>query len=153
MSKIEVRTSPQHGRGVFATARIAKGTPILRFTGPRLHRDALDPNDYHLQIDEQDYLGPSGREDDYVNHCCEPNAAFTGDLDLVALRDIEAGEEITWDYSTAIDEAGFAGFPCACGAPGCRGRVRSFRDLPEETRRRLRPWLIPYLEAKYFSTP
>lgn len=153
MSKIEVRDSAQHGRGVFATAPIVKGERILRFGGPRIHRNALDPDDYHLQIAEDYYFGPSGREDDYVNHSCEPNAAFGAELDLVALRDIGTGEEITWDYSTAIDEAGFNGFPCSCGSIRCRGRVVSFRDLPEDARQRLRPWLIPYLQAKYFPRP
>ena len=85
-----------------------------------------------------------------MNHSCEPNAGFRDGLVLVARRDIGSEEEITWDYSTAIDEEDFPGFACSCGATACRGAVRSFRHLDPDTRERLRGWLLPYLHAKYF---
>lgn len=147
--KVCIRTSPQHGRGVFACRPIAPGEPILPFTGPLRTRAELAPGEYHLQIGDDLYLGASGAADDYVNHSCAPNAGFRDGLTLVARRAIAVGEEITWDYSTAIDEADFDGFDCACGAPGCRGRVRSFRHLDAATRERLRPWLLPYLRERY----
>lgn len=149
--KYRVETSPQHGRGVFATGPIRAGEAILQFHGMLLEPQDVDFNDYHLQVGEHRYLGPSGQADDYVNHSCAPNCALLEGLRLTAVRDIAPGEELTWDYSTAIDEAGFPGFPCACGAPGCRGTVRSFRDLSTADRERLRPWLLPYLRAKYFA--
>lgn len=149
--KYYVKNSPQHGKGVFARAAIAAGDSIMVFTGKRLHRSEVDFNDYHLQVGEDVYIGPSGNADDYVNHSCEPNCGFRNGLELVAMRDIAADEELTWDYSTAIDEEGFAGFPCSCGAAGCRKRVMSFRDLPAAAQARLRSWLLPYLVAKYFS--
>ena len=146
---IIVQISPQHGRGVFADAFIPAGTPLLTFRGPLLSRAQLDPDDYHLQIGEDLYLGPSGEADDFVNHSCEPNAGFTDGLVLVALRDIAAREEITWDYSCAIDEVDFSGFPCACRSRACRGVVRSFRHLDEPVRERLRPFALPYLRDRY----
>jgi SET domain-containing protein len=149
--KFDIRQSAQHGRGVFAAAPIAMGEEILRFTGPLLTPAEIRADLYHLQIGEALYLGPSGEADDYVNHSCTPNSGFRDGLTLVAMRDIAAGEEITWDYSTAIDEAGFPGFDCQCGAAACRGRVRSFRDLDAATRARLAPWVLPYLRARYFS--
>jgi SET domain-containing protein len=148
--KIYVKTSLQHGRGVFALKPIHKGEMVLTFSGPLVHRARLDNNDYHLQIAEDRYLGASGREDDYVNHSCAPNSGFQGGLTLVALRDIEKNEEITWDYSTAIDEEDFPGFPCRCGATACRGAVASFRYLPLDERLRLQSWLLRYLQEKYF---
>ncbi len=147
--KVYVQASPQHGNGVFARRPLQAGESIMTFTGPLLHRSQVDPNDYHLQVGDEEYLGASGAADDYVNHSCNPNAGFRG-LVLVALRDIAVDEEITWDYSTAIDEADFEGFPCACGAAACRGAVRSFRHLPPAVQARLRPWLLPYLKTKYF---
>ena len=146
---ITVRESPQHGRGVFADTFIAMGTPLLTFRGPLLARAQLDPGDYHLQIGEDLYLGPSGEADDFVNHSCEPNTGFADGLVLKALRDIAAHEEITWDYSCAIDEADFAGFPCACRSRSCRGVVRSFRYLEQPVRERLRPFALPYLRDRY----
>ncbi|HLQ25438.1 MAG TPA: SET domain-containing protein-lysine N-methyltransferase [Acidiferrobacterales bacterium] len=148
--KIYVKTSLQHGKGVFALKPIRKGEAVITFSGPRVHRTQLDSSDYHLQIAADYYLGASGREDDYVNHSCAPNSGFQGGLTLVALRDVEKGEEITWDYSTAIDEEDFSGFPCRCGAPVCRGAVVSFRYLPPDEQLRLQSWLLPYLQEKYF---
>lgn len=151
MKKIIARASVQHGTGVFALAPIARGELILTFSGPVLHRAAVDPNGYHLQIADEYYLGASGAEDDFVNHSCAPNSGFCDGLDLVALRDIAPGEEINWDYSTAIDEADFAGFDCACGAPTCRRAVRSFRHLDAAVQTQLQPLLLPYLRTKYFA--
>ena len=148
--KFYIKASNQHGRGVFAAVRIRAGEAILHFTGARLTRAQVREDDYHLQIGEDLYLGASGAADDYVNHSCDPNAGFRDDLLLVARRDIQPDEEITWDYSTAIDEADFPGFPCQCGAPQCRGRVHSFRNLDRATRECLRPWVLPYLRRKYF---
>ncbi|MDO9371378.1 MAG: SET domain-containing protein-lysine N-methyltransferase [Gammaproteobacteria bacterium] len=146
---VRVKISPQHGKGVFATAAIEAGAEILTFTGPLLQRGQFQHGDYHLQIGDDLYLGASGKADDYVNHSCEPNAGFGKALALVALRDIAKGEEITWDYSTAIDEEDFDGFPCQCGASACRGVVASYRRLGESDRERLAPWLLPYLRLRY----
>lgn len=144
--KYAIRESARHGRGVFATAPIAAGEAILAFRGPLRHRSQLDPHDYHLQIGDEHYLGPSGLADDYVNHSCDANAGFGAGLVLVARRDIAAGEEITWDYSTAINEEDFGGFPCRCGTPACRRVVRSFCHLPAPLQHALEPWLLPYLK-------
>ncbi|MHB1832102.1 MAG: SET domain-containing protein [Acidiferrobacteraceae bacterium] len=146
---IEIRESPQHGRGVFALQLIPAGTVVLEFRGPRLSAREVIPDSYHLQIGDSEYLGASCEADDYVNHSCDPNCGLGNGLTLRALRDISPGEELTWDYSTAIDEDDFLGFPCRCGARRCRGTVRSFRDLPDDERRRLWPVLMPYLRTKY----
>lgn len=148
--KCYVKSSPQHGKGVFARSKITAGERVMVFSGRWLHRTEVDFDDYHLQVGEDMYIGPSGGADDYVNHSCEPNCGFQNGLDLVAIRDIAQDEELTWDYSTAIDEEGFGGFPCSCGATTCRRQVVSFRDLPATVQERLRSWLLPYLTAKYF---
>jgi len=143
--KVYIKTSPQHGRGVFAREPIHAGEAILTFSGPLLKRADIRAEDYHLQVGADLYLGASGEADDYVNHSCEPNAGFRDGLVLVARRDIGLEEEVTWDYSTAIDEADFEGFACQCGAAHCRGAVRSFRHLDPADRKRLEDWLLPYL--------
>ncbi len=147
--KVRVKISAQHGRGVFAAAAIAAGDEILTFTGPLIQRGQFKPDDYHLQIGDNLYLGASGEADDYVNHSCNPNAGFGRGLALVALRNIARDEEITWDYSTAIDEADFEGFPCCCGAANCRSVVLSFRHLDMGEQQRLTPWLLPYLRLQH----
>jgi len=56
------------------------------------------------------------------NHSCDANTTFRG-LDVVALRDIAVGQELTLDYGTILDDRS-AAFDCRCGAAGCRGRVQ-----------------------------
>jgi D-alanine-D-alanine ligase len=55
-----------------------------------------------------------------INHSCEPNAWLEG-LDLVARRDVAAGEEVTVDYATFCNEL-MPSFDCGCGVPDCGGR-------------------------------
>jgi hypothetical protein len=56
------------------------------------------------------------------NHSCHPNTAYQG-LDIVALRDIPKGEELTLDYASFLDEEHMEPFQCRCGAPNCRGLI------------------------------
>lgn len=149
MSKIMLKSSGTHQKGIFAAEPIKKGEQIISFGGALLHRSKVDFDDYHLQISPDLYLGPSGGLDDYINHSCAPNACFQDGLNLVALNDIAINDEITWDYSTAIDEADFEGFPCSCAAATCRGIVTSFRHLSQKDKLRLFPNLLPYLKIQY----
>lgn len=154
--KIARGDSPTHGAGVFATQAIAKDEALVLFTGPITEASETDFEDYHLQIGEVRYIGPSGGLDDLVNHSCEPNAGFHGSSAaeaplLVAKRAIAVGEEITMDYGAVIDEGDFTGFACTCGASTCRGMVTSFRHLSEMKKQALKPWVMPYLREKYFG--
>jgi D-alanine-D-alanine ligase len=56
------------------------------------------------------------------NHSCDPNTAYQG-LDLVATRDVEAGEELTLDFASFRGE-NMMGFECQCGSSNCRGSIR-----------------------------
>lgn len=56
------------------------------------------------------------------NHSCDPNTSYQG-LNVVALRDISKGEELTLDYATLLDESSEP-FDCQCGLPSCRGTIR-----------------------------
>ena len=125
------------GRGLFAARNYRAGELIMVLRGPRRERD--DP--LHdtpdganlLQTGQRSYilLGPPGV---FANHSCEPNAGIHGNRRLVAIRDIDAGDEIRFDYSTTMDEDLWT-MPCRCGAPTCRGVVTDFKLLPETVRR------------------
>ncbi len=56
------------------------------------------------------------------NHSCQPNTVCHG-LNVIALRKIKAGEELTLDYSNFLDESAES-FICKCGAANCRGEIR-----------------------------
>lgn len=78
---------------------------MRRASWPLLRRRTLDPEKWAPQ-----------------NHSCDSNTAFRG-LDVVALRDIAAGEELTLDYAMFCDES-MTPFDCQCGSAACRGRIR-----------------------------
>jgi hypothetical protein len=145
---LEVRQTGDRGRGLFATRPIAAGTLLMEMKGWLARGDALKDSWLCLQVDHDLWLCSHGDLiDDCGNHSCDPNAGFTdGRPVLFALRDIEPGEEITWDYSTSLSEAGWT-LDCRCGSPMCRGTVRGWHELTKEERDRLRPIALQYLRS------
>lgn len=143
---LEIRHTAQTGRGVFATQRIHMGQPIVSLCGTRYSSADLPPELFATQIGPDLWLASDGSSiDDLINHSCEPNAGFlTGETILFALRDIEPGEEITWDYSTSIDEPGWR-LKCLCRSSRCRQVVLPWRELSDAERDRLRPIALQYL--------
>ena len=125
------------GKKVESTVAIPAGTSIIRFTGRSIDfRESVrlgDRESYALQVapDSYVYLDAPAR---YFNHSCDPNCGLRPDLALVALRNIAAGEELTYDYSTTMLERKWT-MPCSCGASLCRGAVKDFDTLPVERRR------------------
>ena len=145
---LERRATPPYGEGIFTRHALKQGVRVITFTGPLL-RPEQAPNDLHcLQIAPELYMGPSGNFDDYLNHSCEPNLGFVeGSLTLSTLRDIAAGEQLNWDYSTAMNEPGWS-FPCHCGAGSCRGVVRSFLELSLAEKKKLQTLTLAYLRTE-----
>lgn len=131
------------GRGAYATRDFLKGELVTHFRG-KLYLAAQNPrglhanNSHFLQIGKDLYIGPSRTPDNFVNHSCDPNTAvyINGNISLYAIKKIKAGEEITFDYSTTMDEGGVWEMECFCGSINCRGIIRDFKFLPEETKTR-----------------
>jgi hypothetical protein len=145
---LEIRQTLAKGRGVFARAPIAKGDLIVRAQGVEVPTEQLNEDWWAMQIGPDLWLCSPGESlDDCINHSCAPNAGFvTGEPALYALRDIAAGEEIAWDYSTSMAERGWT-LECRCEAPGCRGIVRPWPELTPAQRDRLRPIALRYLRS------
>lgn len=135
-------TDSKGGRGVFARRPIEHGELLAVFGGSVVSAEYLrvaDPGVRRLtlQIDEDLFVistveGPA----DWFNHACEPNAGLRGQVSLVALRSIEAGEEVGYDYAMS-DGSAYDEFSCACGARRCRGHVTGD------------DWQLPELWARY----
>jgi SET domain-containing protein len=134
-----IRSSRIHAAGCYTTAPIAKGTKVLEYTGPRLKpEDCQDLYDDH----ESTYL--FGMEGDkwvidghgmaaFVNHSCDPNCEtdeVDGHVWIVAIRNIQPDEELTYDYNL-YDGEDVNSAPCHCGAKKCRGTMYE----PEEIAR------------------
>lgn len=56
------------------------------------------------------------------NHSCQPNTVYDG-LNVVAATAIRAGQELTLDYASFLDEH-MEPFQCSCGAANCRGLIK-----------------------------
>lgn len=136
-------------RGLFAQAPIKRGVRLCAFEGFLVTTAELKDEYFALQVDVDLWLCSYGDLlDDCSNHSCAPNAGFiTGEPVLYALRDIAAGEEICWDYSTSISEPGWS-LECLCGAESCRGIIRPWGELSAEEQARLRPIALKYLIAR-----
>ncbi len=130
------------GSGVFATRRIPRGTitwaqcSLDRVLTPAEVKD-LGPA-YHAAIDRYAYQNRAGEWvlcwdfGRFMNHSCDPAVLSPGfDID-VAVRDVEAGEQLTCDYALLNLEADM---PCSCGAASCRQVVR-----PDDSTRMLSAW-------------
>jgi len=136
-ARIEVRESSVHGRGVYATQVISEGTRIIEYTGQRVSWEAApddenDPHTFNFGLENGEVINPEieGNDARWINHCCDPNCeAIEEDnrIFIYAMRDIEAGEELFYDYAMEIDEPITEElkrkFACHCGASNCRGTM------------------------------
>lgn len=133
-----LRDTGPKGLGVFAARDFDPGERVLRFEGTLLHAQSVADFTHAIQVDRDLFLGPSGGMDDYVNHSCEPNCRLVSSppgLELVALRPIGDGEELSFDYSTCLVYE--PSLPlCYCGTEACRGRIDNFWNLAPAVRRR-----------------
>ena len=96
--------------------------------------------DLHVEFDEPGRL---------LNHSCSPNTGVRnnkfGGYDFVALVDIPAGTEITWDYETT-EYISIAIPDCFCGSPNCRRQTRGFEFLPLEIKQKHGDFIADYLK-------
>lgn len=144
--KTEVRESKIHGRGLFATADIAKDEIVAVKGGHIISREPLREKvtprlgPVEIQIDGDLFIAPVTEEERdgsmlYTNHSCDPNLGMRGEIIFVAMRDIRAGEELTHDWAMTDDDD--YSVECNCGVPNCR-KILSGKD-----------WQRPELQARY----
>jgi SET domain-containing protein len=135
------------GRGLFAVEPIAAGelvaikgghimtTAAVRSLPERLQNSEIQIADgFSLAAAEEAEYEPVML---FLNHSCEPNVGFAGNIVLVAMREISTGEEITTDYALFDDYDG--AMDCQCGTPSCRGTIGG------------RDWQRADLQRKYGS--
>jgi hypothetical protein len=148
--KIEVREDSLEGRGVIALQDIARDEIVAIkaghvVTADEIERITAEVGDFALQIDDGFYISPRSADevDDmtvFINHSCDPNIGFRGQVVYVAMREIKAGEELCHDYS--MERSDNYALDCRCGSSRCRGKVTG------------QDWKLPELQqlyGKYFS--
>lgn len=128
--KLELRSAPEKGGFAVYTHESIKKNDLLAVWGGRVvtldevMTLSREEQGHTIQIFDELYLAPLDMEEpaDMINHSCNPNSGICGQIALIAMRDIVAGEEITFDYAMA-DSSAFDEFDCTCGTAECRGRV------------------------------
>ncbi len=140
---VEVKSSGIHHKGVFAAKHIPKGTRIIEYVGEKLTKAQSEKRaDVYLEQNEKDpekngavYIFELNKKYDidgnvpnnpakYINHSCDPNAEpdiIKGKIWIIALQDIQKGEEITYDYGYDLDS--WEDHPCYCGTKNCLGYI------------------------------
>lgn len=140
--RIQTRRSGVHGKGVFAVQDIAEGEALIEYVGEvitwpeaqaRHPHDPADPNHtFYFHIDENHVIDAlfGGNSSRWINHACAPNCEAeekNGRIFIKALRNINAGEELNYDYGLIIDERYTAKlkaeYPCWCSSDNCRGTL------------------------------
>lgn len=152
--KINRRQTPGAGWTLYAAEPIAKDEIILVWGGVVLTTEQLyqQPDfarDHAIQVDDDHHLC-SGMVDDVAdsaNHSCNPNAGLRGQITLVAMRDIAAGEEVCFDYAMSDSHPQFY-MECACGQPNCRGVVTGDDWKLPELQARYEGYFMPYLQRR-----
>jgi len=80
----------------------------------------------------------------YLNHSCEGNCGFNDDGDFVAIRDVAAGEELTYDYALAESNPKFQ-MICACGSKTCRKVITGNDWKNEQFQAKNQAYMLPHL--------
>lgn len=136
--KFQVKNTGKYGKGVFATMHIKAGEHVHVLDGKTLTLNELvkavltgkeamnDP----LQVGRRTYIDLN-KISRMFNHSCNPNAGVRKRSELFAIRDIQKGEEITYDYSQTISPTQWD-MVCTCGTENCRKTIHDIRSISKK---------------------
>lgn len=141
-SRLIIRSSSIHAAGCYTMRPIRKGEKVVEYDGPRYTKDDADERykdrdvTYLFSFGEKNTVIDGFGTAMFINHCCDPNCESEeedGRIFISAIRDIAAGEELTYEYNLhdSDDEQG----DCFCGAPNCRGTMFSQSELKRRAKR------------------
>jgi SET domain-containing protein len=155
--KTEVRESKIHGRGLFATAHIAKDESVAvkggHIVDRKTLREKISPvlGPVEIQIGDDLFIAPMTKKERklsmlYLNHSCDPNLGARGEITFVAMRDIRAGEELTHDWAMTDDDD--YSVECNCGASDCRKTLTGKDWQRSDLQKRYAGYFSAYLAPK-----
>ncbi len=154
--KIELKQSELQGKGLFTKEHIKKGEVITDDSLcdmdyiDKAEADKLYDQGYDMlwQVAKNKFYSAHKEKNDYdamyMNHSCEPNAGFQGVLKMVAMCDIKAGEEITFDY--AMSESTNFEMDCNCRQKMCRKTIVGDDWKNPSLQERYKGYFIKYIQ-------
>lgn len=131
-----IRSSAIHAAGCYTTTPVSKGTRLAEYDGPRLTKDQADtayedaPITYLFGLGDGSIVIDGHSMAMFINHSCDPNCEteeIRGRVWITAIRNIKAGDEITYDY--CLYDGGDDECRCNCGAKKCRGTMYSREEV------------------------
>jgi len=136
-----IRSSSIHAAGCYTTRAIRRGSRVCEYDGPRFTKDEADERykdrfiTYLFSCGDGQVIDGFGTAM-FLNHCCDPNCETEeskGRIYIRAIRDIAAGEELTYEYNLhdSDDEEG----TCHCGVKNCRGTMFSQAEVRRRARK------------------
>jgi SET domain-containing protein len=137
-----IRSSSIHAAGCYTTRSLKKGVRVCEYEGPRFTKEEADERYKDRFITYLFSCGEDGMVIDgfgtamFINHSCEPNCETTEDdgrIFVMAVRDIAAGEELTYEYN--LHDSDEADGDCHCGAAICRGTMFSEDEVERRAKR------------------
>jgi len=158
---VKGHSSRIQGRGLFATAAIGSGQVVAIKGGHIVDSTALHALPERLQNSEiqiaDGFHLVATRESEYepvmlfINHSCDPNVGFSGNVVLVTMRDVSPGEELTTDYALFDDTD--ERMECRCGAASCRGLISGRDGERPELQRKYGTYFSAYLLGRFSGRP
>ncbi len=165
--KIIIQNVDRKGIGSFAGSPISKDEVIIVQGGKImdykqiLESDYKSFNDHCFQIEKDLLVCPTEPKTEYldgvfqVNHSCHPNCGFKGQIVLVAMKDIQPGEEITYDY--AMTDANrhhvtCTEMECFCGTDTCRHVITGDDWKNEDLQKKYKGFFSAYIQEMIFET-
>lgn len=152
-----VTESEKGGEGLYSRKNFKKGAVVFIARGPVRYGNFIGSECYlhpdWYGVDKNTWIAPT-YPSIKINHSCRPNTGIFSARCFVALRDINKGDELTFDYSISDDEEVWImgpGYPidCMCGEDDCRREIRSIQFLNQENFSNLLPLIPKYLQKVY----
>lgn len=134
---LEIRNTKKYGNGVYALCDIQKGhrlhtmsgkTTTIKKIADKITKGGEEPND-PFQVGRMTYIDLDEFSRTF-NHSCNPNLGIRKRSELFALRDIKAGEQLTYDYSMTVAPTPWE-MSCACGSNRCRKVIGHVGTIPK----------------------
>ncbi len=136
-----IRSSAIHAAGCYTTTPIKSGVRVVEYTGPRITKEVADekyqnsPTTYLFGLGDGEIVIDGHGTAMFINHSCDPNCEtdeVRGRVWIKAIRNIEANEELTYDYNLYDGDESDAN--CNCGSVRCRRTMYSHEELRRRRR-------------------
>lgn len=148
--KILVIKTKKYGFAVIAKREIKKGELIAKIDGTIYTPTILEKLSEKKYRDVRSHaiqFHPDKWRDSMLarllNHSCQPNCGIKNLFNIVSMRVIKKGEELTWDYDMAENDNWR--MKCKCGSKNCRGVIRGYRYLPDSFRKKYKGYISRWL--------